>query len=139
MKKPKLKIKINNKLKAYGTYDTESGVMEINRKKHKDKRELADTVAHELSHRRHPRAKEKTIQKMNAPEISSTQQNKLVAKLRMKKLNYKIGATKRKFKMGAKKTEPGEFISKVNENKVPRLLNTNSPMTAKKLAILGLV
>ena len=55
----------------------------------------------------------------------------------MKKLNYKVGALKRKFKMGKGDFTPGTLISK-NRNQ-PRLLNTNSLMTAKKLAVKGLI
>jgi len=63
----------------------------------------------------------------------------------MKSLNYKVGALKRKFKIKGD-FAPGTLISKVNENKSPRpltqsarLLNTNSPMTAKKLGVKGLI
>lgn len=124
-------------MKSYGSYDTNTGILEVNKKKNKSKRELADTVAHELTHRKHPKMKEKTVQKLNAPELSREQQNKLVAKLRNKKINYRTGAIKRKLKMKGK-TQPGDMISKANENK-PRLLNTNSPFSKKRLAILGLV
>jgi len=57
----------------------------------------------------------------------------------MKSLNYKVGVLKRKFKIKGD-FEPGTLISKVNENKSPRLLNTNSPFHPKqKVAIHGMV
>lgn len=115
-------------MKAFGRMDTKTNVIEINRKKHKgDKRELADTIKHELMHIKHPKASEKQVQKM-AGNVSQAEKDKLVAKIRMKKLNYKTGAIKRKLKMNPTDNfEPGSLIRKSNE------------LSKRDVAIRGLV
>ena len=138
--KPKLNIVVDNKIKEYGIYDEKTGVAKINVKKHKgDKAQIADTIKHERYHHEHPQASEKATMKNTGKleNMSSAEQNKLIAKLRMKKINYKQGVTKRKLKMKGE-TKPGDLISKVNES--PRLLNTNSPFHPKQnLAVHGMV
>lgn len=121
MKKKRLKIGVDNKLKgSFGETIIEKGkptVININVKKHKgDKAELADTIKHELMHAKHPKMHEKTVYKKVPKVISQSEQNKLISLLRMKKLNNKMGAVKRKLKIGAVKTEPGELISKAKMN-----------------------
>ena len=138
-KKPKLKFQINNKLKGYGSYDTNTGVAEINVRRHKnDKKQLADSVRHEKFHHDHPKATEKTTYKKTGKlaNMSMVEQNKLIAKLRMKKLNMKSGAIKRKlhWKGSAK---PGDLISKMNESKINRTKSTNP--SKEKISIMGLV
>ncbi len=136
--KKKLKIKINNKIKSYGQSDTQSGLIEINKKKHKnDKKQLADTIKHEIYHVKHPQASEKaTIKNTGKLEnMSKSEQNRLIAKLRMKKLNYQGGALKRKLKMkGVLKT--GDMITKMNEQ---RSITSNQSISKKRVAIMGLV
>lgn len=123
----KAKFKINNKMKPYGMTDTSSGVVQINVKKHKgDRRQLADTIKHELIHVKHPKMHEKAVYKKTKPELSKATEDKLIAKLRMKQINYKIGAGKRKYKL--KSPEPGALITKYNEAK-----------SKARLAIMGLV
>lgn len=133
MKKKKRIIGVDNKLKgSYGETEIRKGkptIIRINVKKHKgDKAELADTVRHELLHAKHPNMKEKTVRKKTESAISPEEQRKLLAKIHMKKLNYRTGAVKRKLKMGPGKTEPGELITKARS------------MTPKeRVSIIGMV
>jgi hypothetical protein len=139
MKKPKVKIKINNKMKAFGQTDVRTGVVEINRKKHKNnKKELADTIKHEIYHIKHPKASEKsTIKNTGKLEnMSNTEQNNLIAKLRHKKLNYQTGVIKRKLKMKGE-VKAGSMIEKMNEQR--SIINTKRPLSKTNLAILGMV
>ncbi len=142
MKKKKAKFVINNRMKAYGQTDTKTNVVEINKKKHKgDKRQLADTIKHELLHVKHPKMKEKTVYQKTKSELSQPEQDKLIAKLRMKKLNYKVGATKRKLKAGRVEFKPGELITKMNAQKVAqnKAKSNNSVSRETKVAIMGAV
>lgn len=126
----KIKFKIDNRMKAYGT--EQGGLITINKKKHKgDKAELANTILHEKLHVKHPQAKEKTIQKkakVATENMSYAEKAKLIAKIRMKNIHRKEGVLKKKFKMAPGQVEPGAYISKVNE--------ANSK---KEVAIRGLV
>jgi hypothetical protein len=120
-KNRKYKIVINNKLKAFGQTDTKTKLIEINKKKHKgDKKQLADTVKHEIFHAKHPKATEKTTYKKTDIH-SKKEEMKFLAKLKnvkRKKLNYKKGALKRKFKMKSfEPVEPGSFIRKSQDLK----------------------
>lgn len=132
----KMKLVVNNKLKgALGasqfTKDNKpTGKIEINVKKHKgDKRELASTIKHEMLHVKHPKMTEKdAYKKSKKTAISPMEQNKLIAKLRMKKINYKMGAIKRKFKVApSENIEPGTLINKSKE------------LSKQNLAIRGLI
>jgi len=129
-------------MRSYGSADTKTGAVHINVKKHKgDKKQLADSIKHEIYHVKHPKASEKaTIKNTGKLEnISRQEQDRLIAKLRMKKINYKQGATKRKLKMKGE-TKPGDLIQKSNEGNPPRLLYTNSPFHLKQeTAIKGMV
>lgn len=141
-KKVKPKIVINNKMKAYGQTDTKTGVVEINKKKHKgDNKQLADTVKHEIYHVNHPQATEKETYKNTGKleNMSPQEEQKMLAKLRMKKLNYKSGSLKRKFHIKRKvEMKPGDFITKMNESKIIKKIN--KPSSSKlNLAIKGLV
>ncbi len=122
MKKRRLKIVINNKLRGdYGAMDPKTNKIEVNVKAHKrDKAELASTVKHEMLHVAHPKMTEKQVYKRSAKtKISSEEQQKLLKKLRHKKIHYKQGALKRKFKMKrGEKVEPGMFIQKMNAKKL---------------------
>lgn len=144
-KKPKMKVVVNNKIKAYGQVDVSKKkrkkltIIEVNKKKHKgNKAELADTIKHEMEHVKHPNASEKTIHASTPAHMSQAEQDRLVAKLRMKKLNYKSGAAKRRFKMGPKQTNPGDLISKMNESKRPKNKPSKS-ISKTRLAIMGLM
>lgn len=92
-----------------------------------DKAELASTIKHELMHVAHPTMTEKKIYKATAKtKIPEKEQDKLIAKLPKRKINYKVGALKRKFKMKASEgKEPGSFINQAN--------------LKKRVAIMGLV
>lgn len=151
-KKKKYKIGVNNKLRGTlgqvninrkGKVESKDGVarIQINIKGHKgDKAELASTVKHELLHVKHPKMTEKTIYKKSAKtKIPLHEQEKLLSKLRMKKLNYKGGAIKRKYKMGRGATKPGELISKMNEQKRSNIKSNNKTISKTRLAIMGLV
>lgn len=128
--KKKYKIKVNNKMKgALGAMDPKTNEVFINVKKHKgDKKELASTIKHELMHIKHPKMTEKQVYKRTAKtKISPQEQSKLLAKLRHKKLNYKVGAIKRKLKFKKdEKVETGSLIRKAN-------------LSRQKLAIYGLI
>lgn len=139
-KKPKVKIKINNHLKAYGETDTSTNIIQINKKKHKgNKRELADTIKHELYHVKHPNATEKTTYKATGKlkNMSYAEEQKYLAKLRNKSINYKVGSMKRKFKMNGK-TKPGDFISEMNKRKIIKK-SDNQSVSKQRIAIMGLV
>lgn len=114
--KKKTKLVINNHIKSYGQVDMDSHKVEVNVKKHKgDKKQLADTIKHELLHIKHPAMKEKDVYKKTGT-ISRKEQDALLAKLRTKKLNYKSGAIKRKLHIHkGEKTEPGTFISRLHK------------------------
>lgn len=114
--KKKSKLSVNNKLKgALGQMDPNTNRIEINVKKHKgDKKELASTIKHEMLHVKHPKMTEKEVyKKSRKTKISPQEQTKLIAKLRNKKINYKVGAIKRKLKFKRdERSEPGSLISK---------------------------
>ena len=130
----KAKIRIKNGLRdrigvKLGDSDTRTGIIRINKKAHKkDKRELASTIKHELLHVKHPKMTEKNVYKKSAKtKISVGEQHKLLAKLKTKARNYKIGAAKRKFKLGRADFQPGTLINKINTQK------------AEKAAIMGAI
>lgn len=138
--KRKKGIFVNNKLKEYG--NEEKGRIEINVKKHKgDKAELADTIKHEILHRKHPKSSEKSIQKktqVDMSKMSYSEKEALTKKLRHKTLNYKGGVLKRKFKMSAGKVAPGAYIQAMNSAKVQR--KTNQAKTSNfKLGVEALI
>lgn len=121
-KKKKAKIVVDNKMKgSYGEEDPNTGKIRINVKAHKgDKAELASTVKHELLHAKHPKMTEKEVYKRTAKtKIPYAEQQKLLAKLRNKKINYKMGAAKRRFKIKGK-TRVGDLITNMNAQKTAR-------------------
>lgn len=142
-KKLKPKIVINNKMKALGQMDTKTNKIEINVKKHQgDKRQLTDTIKHELYHVNHPQATEKETYKNTGKieDITPQEQQKYLAKLRMKKINYKSGALKRKFRIKRKvEMKPGDFITKMNESKIKRKVNNKQISRKERISIMGLV
>lgn len=139
-KKVKPKIVVNNHIKAYGQTDTDTGVVEINKKKHRgDKRQLTDTIKHEIFHVKHPQATEKQTYKATGKlsDITPQEEQHYLSKLRMKKINYKVGVVKRKLHLKGD-TKPGDLISKANESKITR--TTNQPIPRKeKVSIMGAV
>lgn len=146
-KKIKPKLKVNNKLKgALGSSEFKkgnipTGKIQINVKKHKgDKAELASTIKHEMYHVKHPKATEKQTYKATAKtKIPPAEQTKLLAKLRMKSLNYKEGAIKRKFKMGKVSSKPGDLITRMNESKKKIIKSKSNNLSKQQVAIRGLV
>lgn len=144
----KAKLIVKNKMRGalgmsfFDKNNNPSGKIHINVKKHKgDKAELASTIKHELMHVKHPNATEKEVYKATAKtKIPPAEQNKLIAKLRMKNINQKQGAVKRKFKMGKEPTKPGDLISKMNESKKSNIKSNNSSTPkVQRIAIMGLV
>lgn len=106
----------------------------IDVKKHKgNRKELADTIKHELLHAKNPKMLEKTIRTKMKKEMSPQEQANMIKKLRTKKLNYKVGSLKRKYKTVS--DEPGALITKYNESKSPK----TTTLTRKDVAIRGLV
>ncbi len=144
--KKKIKISVDNKMKgALGSSEFKkgnipTGKIQINVKAHKkDKRELASTVKHEMLHVKHPKMTEKEVyKKSKKTAITPQEQSKLLAKINMKKINYKSGAIKRKFKMGSEPVKPGDMISKMNESK-SAINSVKQPISKERLSILGLV
>ncbi len=123
----KRKIVINNKMKGAmgrinlnrkGKVVGKKLVIEINKKAHVkngklDKAELASSLKHELTHAKYPKMTEKEVYKRTAKtKIDPQEQAKLLAKLRMTKINRKLGAFKRKLKMDRETVEPGSIINK---------------------------
>lgn len=133
MKRKKYKIVVNNKLKgSYGAMNPKTNKIEINLKAHKgDARELASTVKHELLHVNHPKMTEKQVYKKSAKtKLSYAEEQKMLAKLRNRKLNYKTGAIKRKLSITkGESVKPGDLIAKMNAQKVPRV---------KRVSIMGI-
>ena len=141
--KKKGKIEVDNKIKgSYGETILKKGkpaVVKINVKKHKGNRaELADTIKHELYHVKHPNTKEKAVQKAMPKEISREEQDRLISKLRTKKLNYKTGAFKRKLHIPrTQSTKPGDLINAANATKQPR--QALPPGKPGKVSFIGAV
>jgi len=126
---PKVKLTVNNRMRGSlgrinldrkGKKVGKKLKVEINVKAHKgDKKELASSIKHELTHAKYPKMSEKEVYKRTRKtKITPQEQTNLLSKLRMAKINNKIGAIKRKLKIGRKdRVEPGTFISKINESK----------------------
>ncbi len=140
VKRKKSKIVVNNKLRGdYGAMNPKTNKIEINVKAHKgDRAELASTIAHELMHVNKPKATEKEVYKATAKtKIPPMEQHKLIAKLRNKSINYKVGALKRKYKLIGD-TKPGDIINQMNSQKAPR--TTAIPKNPEdRTAIMGMV
>ena len=123
---------INNKMRgSYGRTDTKTNKVEINLKAHKkhgklDRAELASTVKHELLHVKHPKMTEKeAYKKSRKTKLSFGEQQKLLSKMRMKKINYKIGSAKRKLGVTKKeKVVPGSLINKAKSMKDHSVMKT---------------
>lgn len=113
--------------------------VEIDVKRHKSKKELADTIHHELMHAQHPKMHEKTVYKRTAKDMkvmSQSEQDALVAKVRHKKLNYTLGAVKRKLKVSGD-FKPGELITKAKSQKVAKNNGKSSISHETKVTIMG--
>lgn len=89
-----------------------------------DKAELASTVKHELLHVKNPKLTEKEVYKKTAKtKITPSEQTKLLAKLRTKKINYQVGTIKRKFKMKSSEgNKPGDLINASRLKKAVQVL-----------------
>ncbi len=147
-RKKKVPIVVNNKLKGDFGATSYKGKgfnhptkIEVNLKAHgKDRAELASTIKHELMHVKHPKMTEKQVYKMTAKtKIPEQEQSKLIAKLRHKGLNYKMGAAKRKFKLGKVEMKPGELITNYNSQKVARTKGGLPNRPTERTAIMGAV
>lgn len=142
----KHKIKVNNKLKdrggvLLGEADVEKKKIQINVKAHKGNlASLASTVKHELMHVKHPKMTEKEVYKRTAQtKISQPEQVKLLAKLPIRALNYKVGMVKRMLKMGKGDFAPGALIEKAKAQKVAQnnAESDNSISREEKVTIMG--
>ena len=135
--KRKKKIVVDNHMKSFG--EEEGGKIKVNIKKHHgDKKELADTLVHELYHAAHQKATEKTTYKVTRKVMKNmpvSEQDKLVA--RVKANHYKSGALKRKFKMGRVHHKAGDFIERMNESKSSQK-QTKKP-SLRRIAIDGMI
>ena len=81
----RLKIRVNNKIRSYGQEDDRTGEIQINVRKHKgDKKELADTIKHEVIHLHHPKMHEKTVYKKTKGEMRSKEISKFLKLLKNK-------------------------------------------------------
>lgn len=147
MKKKRAKIIVKNGMRdkfgeILGRSDS-SGKVEINvkAKAHKDKRELASTLKHELLHVKHPNMTEKeTYKRSRKTKISPQEESQLLSKVRMKKMNYKLGAAKRKLHMKRGSSEPGAIISQMNAQKDSSSSEGKPEMSEReRVAISGLV
>lgn len=83
----KYKIKVNNKMKAFGSTDLKKKLIEVNKIKAKksQKGELLNTIIHEQTHAKHPMMKEKNIIKKTAKitkKMSKKQKMKVYKKLK---------------------------------------------------------
>lgn len=140
-KKPKMKIRVNNRMRALGRMEPETNLIEINRKAHNgDKAELASSVAHEIMHVKHPKMTEKQVYKKTAKtKIPPAEQRELLKKLHRRTLNGRVGGLKRKFKMKKEdKVEPGTFINKVNSQKA-KIAEELPRIPAERTAIMGAI
>ena len=70
-KKKGKKRKVDNRMRAFGDTDLETGVIRINKKKNKKagKGELIDTIVHEEMHLAHPKMHEKTIKRKTKAKV----------------------------------------------------------------------
>ncbi len=90
-KKDRYKFKVDNSMRGFGETDLDRKVVKVNKKRAKathQKGELLDTIAHELLHVKHPKAKERTIQKKTervTKRLSPKEKAKLYSKFRNKK------------------------------------------------------
>lgn len=113
----------------------------VKAKPHKDKRELASTIKHELMHVTHPKLTEKEVYKRTRKtKISPAEQSALLKKLHRKDLNSKVGALKRRFKMKREEeVVPGTFINKAKEESRNVAQQSDGMSVVKRVAISGLV
>ena len=114
----KNKVVVNNKLKgSLGETDMKTKRIEINVKKHKgDKAELASTIKHELTHVKHPKMTEREVYKKTAKtKIDPEEQRRLLAKLRMGKIEQRVGIIKKKLDMKSGPVEPGALYERARQ------------------------
>ncbi len=79
------RVKVDNKMRAFGETDDEKREMKINKKKSLKaggKKELADTLYHEKYHVSHPKALEKTTYNKTAKYIKKLKAKKYAKKIR---------------------------------------------------------
>lgn len=110
-------VKVNNKGKWLGRVDLKTGLIEINKKRHKgNRREMLDTIVHEKLHLRHKNMKEKNIKRLTTKKIenmSYDEKQKHLAKVRMGKINKRVGDIKRmiKYKVEPKETQEPQKLT----------------------------
>lgn len=94
----KLQYEVDNKIGAYGEAHLDRRVIKINRRRHKSKKvprisrkpdgneHLGKTIYHEELHHKYPKAKEKTIRRMEKgwSKLTVKQKNRRYAKIKNK-------------------------------------------------------
>ena len=116
-----MKIRINNKQKYFGTQDTKTGLIEINKKLSKTKNRdgspkhdkypgLADTIKHELLHAKYPKLSEGQTDKKTAQAIKHMGK-KAKAKLYSMLPNSDSKKKVKKSKIKHKEMLPGSSVS----------------------------
>lgn len=84
----KTKFKVNNKIKGFARTDTNTRLIEINKKRNKKSKvrgELIDSLKHETVHLAHPRMSEKNVRSYTErvlKRMSQKSKNKLYSRLK---------------------------------------------------------
>lgn len=146
--KKKYKIVVKNGMRdkhgfILGQTDPKTNRIAINVKArpHKDKRELASTIKHEIMHVKHPKMTEKEVYKRTRKtKISPAEQSELLKKLHRHKLNSRVGGLKRRLKMKREdEVVPGAMINRAKEMSQKAAQpsgGTSTPLV--KVAVMGL-
>lgn len=145
--KKKYKIVVKNGMKdksgvILGQMDPNTKKIKINVKAraHKDKRELASTIKHELMHVKHPKMTEKEVYKKTAKtKISESEQRDLLKKLHRATITGREGALRKKYKIAPGKVEPGAIFNKAKEMSRNEAQQSDGVPVVKRVAISGLV
>lgn len=113
----------------------------VKAKPHKDKRELASTIKHELMHVTHPKLTEKQVYKRTRKtKISPQEQSELLKKLHRHKLNSRVGGLKSRLKMKREdEVVPGALINRAKELSQKAKEQSSGVSAALKVAIMGAV
>lgn len=86
----KVKFKIDNKSRDFGSYDEKTRIVKINKvrnDKYGNRGELLDTIYHEIAHAKHPKMKEQNIRKFtekNVKRLTKKAKSKLYGKIEKK-------------------------------------------------------
>lgn len=124
-------------MRSLGRMDTETNVIEVNKKAHKgDMKELASTVLHETLHVKHPKMTEKEVYKASAKtKIDPDERRALLARLRGARITKTANALRKKYKVEG--SEPGAIYQKANAQKPIREKGSNPSL--QKIEIMGIM